>query len=60
MQTADENTDGFKSYALAIRALREKCIRSGQILPSIGDATEQKWAAEGPVANCELEAARNG
>lgn len=47
-----------RCYDLAIKAAREKCIRSGQILPRKGDEQEQRWAREGHVPPNKLEAAR--
>lgn len=56
----DADRNSVECHALAIRAAREKCIRSGQIQPRVGDATEQRWAREGTVPNSQLEAARDG
>jgi hypothetical protein len=48
--------DSERSHALAIKALREKLVRSGQIQPRPGDATEARWLKEGPRPFNELEA----
>ena len=37
--------DGTRSYALAIAALREKCVRAKQVAPIPGDADEARAAA---------------
>lgn len=55
----DRFDDGFRSSELAIRAGREKRVRSGELEPR--NEQERRWAAEGPVASpADLECARDG
>jgi hypothetical protein len=56
----DSDRNSMGCHALAIKAARERCIRSGQIQPRVGDATEQRWAREGTVPNSQLEAVADG
>lgn len=47
--------DSRKNYDLAIRVAREQCIRRRQIAPAPGNATEARWAAEGPRPASQLD-----
>lgn len=58
MSAYDPDDNSRRCYDLAIRAAREKCIRSGQILPDHSKPDEVRWADEGPRAPNELEAVR--
>ena len=44
---------GGKDYDLAIKAIREKCVRQGFLEPR--DEKERKQAEEGPVKNKDLD-----
>ncbi len=57
---AEAAADSYKSWALGIKAVREKCIRAGSVLPRPGDAEEARWKAEGVVPPSQMKAARDG
>ena len=57
-RTYDPAQNSREGYQLALRAAREQCIRRRQILPEKGNATELRWASEGPRAPSELESVR--
>ena len=42
-----------KDYDLAIKAIREKCVRQGFLPPR--NEEEERQAAEGPVKNKDLD-----
>lgn len=52
----NEETDGYRSYQLALRAVREQCIRRGQIKPDASKPEEVRWSVEGEVPPNKLEA----
>lgn len=63
MSDYDAADDSRRSYDLGIAALREICIRKGQVAPSEDPELrerELRWAAEGPVSNNQLETVRHG
>lgn len=51
-------SDGARSYDLGIAAIRERCIRRGQVAPRPGDADEQRWAREGDRPISQLDTVR--
>lgn len=55
----DEDSDGFRSYQLAIRAAREQAIRRGQIKPDASKPHEVRWSVEGVCDSSKLEAVRD-
>jgi hypothetical protein len=40
-------SDGFRSYAVAIRANREVCLRQRDVQPDPRDPEEERWFKEG-------------
>ena len=54
----EREDDSVKSWRLSIDALREVNTRSKQIAPRPGDATELRWASEGPVKPSCLDTVR--
>jgi hypothetical protein len=50
--------DSFRSYTVAIEALREAGVRDGSFLPLTDD--ERRQAAEGPRHWSELDCVRRG
>ena len=50
--------DGAHSYELAIKLLREKNIRAGNILPCSYNPEEKRWAEEGPRDDRDLDTVR--
>ena len=51
------DSDGARSYDLAIAAQREVCIRKHDVKPRDGDPVEARWAREGIVPVHKLECA---
>ncbi len=45
-------------HDLALKSLREICIRKKQVAPRDGDVQENRWASSGPVPNDQLETVR--
>jgi hypothetical protein len=48
--------DAYRSWAVAIAAMREQGIREGRITPET--SLERTWAAEGPVPPQQLHAGK--
>lgn len=48
-----QTPDGLASYTLAHAVLREQIVRNGMDVPK--DATEERWAKEGPRILGELD-----
>lgn len=58
MTTFNSAEDGRRNYALAIAAMREQCIRRGQIKPDAANPDEVRWAREGEVCPSQLDAVK--
>ena len=41
------DSDGLLSYEIGHAALREACVRAGDVMPRDGDTHEARWAKEG-------------
>lgn len=59
MTPRDKAIDGYRSYELAIEALRETCIRSGSIQPRSDRPDEVRWSREGYRGPAELDSVRH-
>lgn len=49
----DPDDNSQKSYTLAIDALRERCVRNGDVKPI--NAQEKRWREEGPRRLSEFD-----
>lgn len=50
--------DTLAEWTLAVACIREQRVRAQLARPQQGNATELRWAAEGPVPHERLETAR--